>query len=181
MQSTVLSTALSSEERFNTIWQLREQTLGTAESMLGFGQERAYADYRFAYHALSQHPNLNAQQRLDAFEALQQQYAAVVQHESGIGLYEQALALIHSDQADATVSATLKHALQQRYLTEPERRDIQQREQRVIQQQQQATQYQHAVEQLQQEMTALKMQMSDAEWQSQYQARLEALRLKMFP
>ena len=52
MQSTVLSTSLSPKERFNQIWKLREQTLGQAEAKLGFGQERQYADYRFAYNDL---------------------------------------------------------------------------------------------------------------------------------
>lgn len=181
MQRIVLSTSLSPEERFNKIWQLREQTLGKAETQLGFGQERAYADYRFAYHALSQNPNLNTQQRLDAFEALQKQHPEAQQHETSIGLYEQALALIQQHPSDPVTTATLKHELQQRYLSESEQVDIQQREQRVAQQHQRANQYQVAVAQLQQEMMPLKQQMSDAEWQAQYQTRLEALRLQMFP
>lgn len=71
MQSTVLSTSLSPKERFDALWKLREQTLGQAEAMLGFGQERNYADYRFAYNDLAQNQRLSAEQRLKAFEELQ--------------------------------------------------------------------------------------------------------------
>lgn len=48
MQVRCLS-SLSPKERFNTLWKIREQTLGKDEAMLGFGQEHHYADYRFSY------------------------------------------------------------------------------------------------------------------------------------
>ena len=51
--------------------------LGAAETTLGFGQERNYADYRFAYHDLAQNSKLSAEQRLKAFEQLQNQYPDV--------------------------------------------------------------------------------------------------------
>ena len=73
----VLSPELSPKERFNALWKLREQTLGVAETTLGFGQERNYADYRFAYHDLAQNSKLSAEQRLKAFEQLQNQYSDV--------------------------------------------------------------------------------------------------------
>ena len=179
MQSTVLSTSLSPKERFDTLWKIREQTLGQAEAMLGFGQERHYADYRFAYQDLAQNQNLSAEQRLKAFEELQRQYPNN-QQESKIGLYEQAVTLLNQGNKTAETER-LKQELQQRYLTQLERLEIQQRDQREVQQQQQANQYQQAVSQLQQEMEPLRAQLSDAEWQKQYQTRLENLRLKMFP
>ena len=74
----------------------------------------------------------------------------------------------------------MKQKLQQQYLTEQERHDIQLRDQREVQQQQQVNQYQQAVQQLQQQMQPLKSQLSDAEWQKQYETRLQDLRLKMF-
>ena len=181
MQSTVLSTSLSPKERFNTLWKIREQTLGKEETMLGFGQERQYADYRFSYHDLAQNPNLSAEQRLKAFEELQRQYPNATQQESKIGLYEQAITLLNQGQNNAAETERLKQELQQSYLTEQERQDIQQRDQREVQQQQQANQYQQAVNQLQQEMEPMKAQLSNDEWQKQYQTRLEDLRLKMFP
>ena len=181
MQSTVLSTSQSPKERFNTLWKIREQTLGQEEAMLGFGQERHYADYRFAYDDLAQNSNLSPEQRLKAFEELQRQYPNATQQESKIGLYEQALNLVNKGQNNTAETERLKQELQQRYLTTQERQDIQQRDQREVQQQQQANQYQQAVSQLQQEMEPMKAQLSDTEWQKQYQTRLENLRLKMFP
>lgn len=181
MQSTVLSTSLSPKERFDALWKIREQTLGQAEAMLGFGQERHYADYRFAYQDLAQNPNLSAEQRLKAFEELQRQYPNSNQQESKIGLYEQAVTLLNQGQNKSAETERLKQELQQRYLTQQERQEIQQRDQREVQQQQQANQYQQALNQLQQEMEPLKAQLSDTEWQKQYQTRLENLRLKMFP
>ncbi|WP_089603900.1 lipase secretion chaperone [Acinetobacter piscicola] len=181
MQSTILSTSLSPKERFNTLWKIREQTLGQAEAMLGFGQERDYADYRFAYQDLAQNQNLSAEQRLKAFEELQRQHPNTNQQESKIGLYEQAVTLLNQGQNKSAETERLKQELQQRYLTQQERQDIQQRDQREVQQQQQANQYQQALNQLQHEMEPLKAQLPDAEWQKQYQTRLENLRSKMFP
>ena len=181
MQNTVLSTSLPPKERFDALWKLREQTLGQAEAMLGFGQERQYADYRFAYNDLAQNQKLSAEQRLKAFEQLQKQYPDATQQENKMGLYEQALGLIHQGQHSPAETQRLKQMLQQRYLTEQQRQDVQQREQREAQQQQQVGQYQQAVQQLQQEMEPLKAQLSNEEWQKQYQSRLESLRLKMFP
>lgn len=181
MQNTVLSTSLSPKERFDALWKLREQTLGQAEAMLGFGQERQYADYHFAYHDLAQKQNLSAEQRLKAFEQLQQQYPAATQQESKIGQYQQALNLLEQGSHNPAETARLKQQLQQQYLTEQQRQQVQQREQQEAQQQQQVNQYQQALQQLQQEMQPLKAQLSEAEWQQQYQSRLENLRLKMFP
>ncbi|NIE97504.1 lipase chaperone [Acinetobacter sp. Tr-809] len=180
MQNTVLSTSLSPKERFDALWKLREQTLGQAEAMLGFGQERGYADYRFAYNDLAQNQKLSAEQRLKAFEQLQKQYPDATQQENKMGLYEQALGLINQGQYSPAETQRLKQMLQQRYLTEQQRQDVQQREQREVQQQQQVDQYQQAVQQLQQEMEPLKTQLPNEEWQKQYQSRLESLRLKMF-
>jgi len=180
MQSTVLSTSLSPKERFDALWKLREQTLGQAEAMLGFGQERNYADYRFAYNDLAQNQRLSAEQRLKAFEELQRQYPDATQQESKVGLYEQAIQLLNQSSNNPAEIASLKQKLQQQYLTEQERQQIQQRDQREVQQQQQVKQYQQAVQQLQQEMQPLKSQLSDAEWQKQYQSRLQDLRLNMF-
>jgi lipase chaperone LimK len=180
MQSTVLSTSLSPKERFDALWKLREQTLGQAEAMLGFGQERNYADYRFAYNDLAQNQNLSAEQRLKAFEALQRQYPDTTKQESKMGLYEQAIQLLNQSSNNPAEIAGLKQKLQQQYLTEQERQDIQLRDQREVQQQQQVNQYQQAVQQLQQEMQPLKSQLSNAEWQKQYETRLQDLRLKMF-
>lgn len=180
MQSTVLSTSLSPKQRFEALWKLREQTLGQAKAMLGFGQERHYADYRFAYNDLAQNQNLSAEQLLKAFEELQRQYPDATKQESKVGLYEQAIQLLNQSSNNPAEIASLKQKLQQQYLTEQERQQMQQRDQREVQQQQQVKQYQQAVQQLQQEMQPLKSQLSDAEWQKQYQSRLENLRLNMF-
>ena len=180
MQSTVLSTSLSPKQRFDALWKLREQTLGTAEARLGFGQERNYADYRFAYNDLSENQNLSAEQRLKAFESLQRQYPDAVQQDNKMGLYEQAIQLLNHSSSHPAEIERLKQKLQQQYLTEQEQQDLQRRDQREEQQQQQVIQYQQAVKQLQQEMEVLKPQLSETEWQKQYQQRLEELRFNMF-
>jgi len=181
MQSTVLSTSLSPKERFNQIWKLREQTLGQAEAKLGFGQERQYADYRFAYNDLVNNSSLSTEQRLKAFDELQQQYPDAVQQESKIGIYEQALRLLNQNSSNPAETERLKQTLQERYLTKQEQVDMQLKEQREGQQQQKVDQYQQALKQLQQDMEPLKTQLSSTEWQQQYETRLENLRLKMFP
>ena len=104
----------------------------------------------------------------------------MIEQDSKLGRYEQAIQLLNQSSNNPAEIARLKQKLQQQYLTEQERQEIQQRDQREVQQQQQANQYQQAVKQLQQEMQPLKSQLSEAEWQQQYQQRLESLRLKMF-
>lgn len=180
MQSTVLSTALSPKERFDAIWKLREQTLGKDEAALGFGQEREHADYRFAYAELKQNTQLNPEQRLAALETLQQKYPRLMEQESSLGRYEQAVQLLEEKQPTAETQR-LKQELQQRYLTQQEQLDLQFKQQREQQQQQKVDQYQQALKQLQQEMQPLKSQLSETEWQKQYQQRLESLRSNLFP
>ncbi len=181
MQSTVMSTSLPAKERFERLWQLREQTLGRDEAMLGFGQEREFANYRFAYAELQQNKNLSTAERLAAFEQLQQQYNNVTAQESNIARYEQAVALLNHQQLNAQSRLAEIQKLQQQYLSPEERVDMQFKAQRELQQQQHVDNYQQALQQLQQDMAPLKQQLSETEWQQQYQARLEQLRLKMFP
>lgn len=180
MQSTVLSTALSPKERFDAIWKLREQTLGKDEAALGFGQEREYADYRFAYAELKQNTQLNPEQRLAALETLQQEYPRLMEQEDNFARYEQAVQLLDEKQPTAETQR-LKRELQQRYLTQQEQLDLQFKQQREQQQQKKVDQYQQALKQLQQEMQPLKSQLSETEWQKQYQQRLESLRSNLFP
>ena len=113
MQSTVLSTSLSPKQRFEALWKLREQTLGQAEAMLGFGQERHYADYRFAYNDLAQNQRLSAEQRLKAFEQLQKQYPDATLQENKMGLYEQAIQLLNQSSNNPAEIVSLKQKLQQ--------------------------------------------------------------------
>ncbi|WP_109439803.1 lipase secretion chaperone [Acinetobacter haemolyticus] len=180
MQSTVLSTAISPKERFDAIWKLREQTLGKDEAALGFGQEREYADYRFAYAELKQNTQLNPEQRLAALETLQQKHPRLMEQESNFARYEQAVQLLDEKQPTAETQR-LKQELQQRYLSQQEQLDLQFKQQREQQQQQKVDQYQQALKQLQQEMQPLKSQLSETEWQKHYQQRLESLRSNLFP
>lgn len=180
MQTTILSTSVPAKERFEQLWKLREQTLGKSEAMLGFGEEREYANYRFEYQNLLHNKNLNAEQRLKSFENLQLQYINVTKLDGNIAVYDQAMALLQQDQ-NAEQIQELKTMLQDRYLNEKEKQDVQQREQRENFQYQQAEQYQQAVKQLQDDMQPLKNQMNETEWNQEYQKRLEDLRVKMFP
>ena len=125
------------------------------------------------------YPSLSTEQRLKAFDELQQQYPDAVQQESKMGLYEQALHLLNQNSSNPAETERLKQALQER-LTKQEKVDMQLKEQREGQQQQKVDQYQQALKQLQQDMEPLKTQLSNTEWQQQYETRLENLRLKMF-
>lgn len=179
MQSIVLSTSISPQERFNQLWKLREQTLGKSEAKLGFEEERQYANYRFEYQHLMQNKQLSTEQRLKKFEDLQLQYIDVTKIDGNIAIYHQALMLLQQNQNSQQIQQ-LKNMLQDRYLSAEEKQEVQQQEQREERQHQQAEQYQHAVKQLQDDMQGLKNQLSEAEWNQRYQKQLEDLRLKMF-
>ena len=89
--------------------------------------------------------------------------------------------MLNQNSSNPAETERLKQTLQERYLTKQEQVDMQLKEQREGQQQQKVDQYQQALKQLQQDMEPLKTQLSNTEWQQQYETRLENLRLKMFP
>lgn len=180
MQNTVLSTSLSPRERFDHIWQLREKNLGIAETKLGFAQEREYANYRFSYAEIKDNPQLSVTQKLNAFDDLQHQFPNLADSTQGFARYEQALTLMDKNMSVAE-QQQFKTMLQMRYLSKEEQVDVQFQEQRQNKQAIQAQNYQRAVQQLEQEMQPLKGQLSDTQWQQQYEQRLQDLRLKMFP
>ncbi len=49
MQAKTMSTQMTPQQRYQEIWNLREQTLGKQETQLGFAEEKEFASYQFAY------------------------------------------------------------------------------------------------------------------------------------
>ncbi|UBQ38898.1 hypothetical protein LCH18_05875 [Acinetobacter johnsonii] len=95
MQAKTMSTQMTPQQRYQEIWNLREQTLGKQETQLGFAEEKEFASYQFAYgELLSRAPHMTLQQRLSELSQLQQQYKNPSKNIDGqSGSYDKALKL----------------------------------------------------------------------------------------
>ncbi len=187
MQSMVMSTSLSPQQRYERIWQLREQMLGKQEAELAFGQEHAYAEYQLQYgNLMQQAKNMSPQQRIDALHKLQQQAAKdypqlLANVEGRDGNYEKELQLSLIGITDAAQSQQITQQLRQKYFKPEQAAQMQARDQQVAQQQAQVKQYQAELTQLKQDMNQKKSTLAANEWQQQYELRVSQLRLKHFP
>lgn len=182
MQSQIMSTNLSPQQRYEKIWNLREQTLGQPEAQLAFGEEKAFASYQFAYgELLARAPQITAQQRLSELAKLQQQHKAVSSTVDGqSGSYDKALKLALIGVTDTAQQQQITQQLLTSYFSPQEAAALVAREKQVQQQQQQIDSYQSELTALKQDMNERKQTLSDSAWQQQYQLRLEQLRQKHF-
>ena len=189
MQETVMSMATPARERYATIQALREQTLGVEETEALFGQEAAWAEYQFAFGELMSDPGLtsmSADQRLAALDALRQNTLAeypqaLTAVEGNTGRYERELALLGAGVTDATALADITRQLRLTYFGAEQTAAMEARDQVVDQQQQSVSDYQQAVQQLDEELMPLKAQLPESDWNQLYQERLTELRLQHFP
>lgn len=189
MARTVMSTALPPRDRYQAIHALRLETLGAEETEALFGQERAWAEYQFAFGDLVTDPALAqrpAADRLAALESLRQQalgdYAAdLAELEGPWDRYERELALLSVGIEDAGEQQAIARQLQQRHFDADTAAALAARQAQVSAQQQAVQNYQAAVTALREELAPLAAQMDQASWQTLYEQRLTALRLQHFP
>lgn len=182
MQAKIMSTQITPQQRYKEIWKLREQTLGEKETQLGFGEEKEFANYQFAYgDLLNRAPQMTQQQRLNELAQLQQQHPAVSKNIDGqSGSYDKAVKLALIGVTDPVQQKAITQQMRDRYFSPQEAVQLAEREQQVNQQQQQVQNYQSELATLKQDMDERKQQLSDSAWQQQYQLRLEQLRQKHF-
>ncbi|OTG82292.1 lipase secretion chaperone [Acinetobacter sp. ANC 4648] len=182
MQAKIMSTQMTPQQRYQEIWNLREQTLGQKEAQLGFGEEKKFASYQFAYgELLSRAPQMTQQQRLQELAELQQQYKDLSKNIDGqSGSYDKALKLALIGVTDPAQQQKITQQLRSSYFSPKEVAQFAAREQQVDRQQQQVESYQSELATLNQEMNQRKQSLSENIWQQQYQLRLEQLRQKHF-
>ena len=186
MQSTVMSTSEPPSQRFDTLQALREQMLGVAEAELMYGQEAAWARYRFAYGELmasvEQIPPAARQQALDD---LRQQhfgdYAEALRDVEGQrGAYEHTLALQLAGVTSEAERQRITQSLRRQYFTDEQIQAMDQRDRQLAAQAEQLAAYRAAVAALDAEFGALQDTLPASQWQSEYQARLSMLRQTHF-
>lgn len=182
MQTKVMSTQMAPQQRYQEIWDLRERTLGQKETLLGFGAEKEFAHYQFAYgELLNRAAEMTLQQRLSELVQLQQQYPNPSQNIDGqSGSYDKALKLALIGITDRIQQQQITEQIRNRYFSGKEAAQLAEREQQIAQQQQQVTNYQTELAALKQEMNQQKHNLPESTWQQQYQLRLEQLRQKHF-
>ena len=181
MQAKIMSTQMTPQQRYQEIWNLREQTLGKQETQLGFAEEKEFASYQFAYgELLSRAPNMTLQQRLSELSQLQQQYRNPSKNIDGqSGSYDKALKLALIGVTDPIQQQEITQQIRNSYFSGKEAAQLAEREQQVARQQQIAS-YQSELAALNQEMNQQKQNLAESAWQQQYQLRLEQLRQKHF-
>lgn len=182
MQSQVMSTSMTPRQRYEKIWNLREQTLGQKEAQLAFGEEKEFASYQFAYgDLLARAPQMTTQQRLAELDQLQRQYKTTSSTVDGAdGNYDKALKLALIGVTDPAQQQEIIQQQRLRYFSPQEAAQLAKREQQVEQQQQQVSSYQTDLAKLQQEMNQRRQALSESAWQQQYELRLEQLRQQHF-
>jgi hypothetical protein len=182
MQAKIMSTQMTPQQRYQEIWNLREQILGQKEVQLGFAEEKEFASYQFAYgELLNRAPQMTQQQRLSELDKLQQQYKNPSKNIDGqSGSYDKALKLALIGVTDPAQQQKITQQLLNSYFSPKEATQLAAREQQVIQQQQQVASYQSELATLNQEMNQQKQSLPESTWQQQYQLRLEQLRQKHF-
>ena len=182
MQAKIMSTQMTPQQRYQEIWNLREQILGQKEAQLGFAEEKEFASYQFAYgELLNRAPQMTQQQRLSELAQLQQQYKNPSKNIDGqSGSYDKALKLALIGVTDPAQQQKITQQLLNSYFSPKEATQLAAREQQVIQQQQQVASYQSELATLNQEMNQQKQNLAESAWQQQYQLRLEQLRQKHF-
>lgn len=187
MQSTVMSTSTPPQQRYDKIWQLREQLLGQQEAELAFGQERTYAQYQLEYGNLMQRAkDMPNEQRIQELNRLQQKAAKnfpelLPEIEGNVGNYEKELQLSLLGINDAQQRQQITQQLRQKHFGSEQTAQLNARDKQVEQQQAQVKQYQSELAQLKQQMNQQKSVLPDSEWQQQYDLRLSQLRQKHFP
>lgn len=187
MQSLVMSTDTPPRERYARVHELRQQTLGVTETEMAFGQERAWAEYQFAYGDLqARAAGLSPQQRLEALDALRAQafgpYAEVLGGVEGPqGAYEREVALLVAGVEDPAQRARITAQVRQRYFDPDTVVQLAARDAQLADQQKKVGDYQGEAAQLQQSLAPLRATMDPAAWEALREERMTELRLRHFP
>ena len=186
MQSTVMSTDSPPRERYQVIHEQRQQLLGVEETEAMFGQERAMAEFRFAYgDLLESAPQMDLAQRQEAIESLREQtfaeYAEILRQEEGLhGAYQHDLRLMLAGIEDSEQQARITRQLREQYFDSETIARMETRDRQQAEQTETVSNYQQALEVLQQEFNAKRDTMDDTQWQAEYQEALQILRLEHF-
>lgn len=186
MSALVMSRDLSPRTRYQRVDALRVEHLGDAGAELMFGQERAWADYRFGYEALlAKAPSLSSGERLQALDQLRQQswqdhYEALSGLEGRHGAYQREKEVLLLGVTDRQQREALAEELRTRHFGEQEAEFLALREVELNLQQQQREGYQQARAELEQSLSAQRSLMSEQDWQQQYQEQLQKLRQDWF-
>lgn len=187
MQRTVMSMETPPEQRYAVLDAQRRQLLGEAEAELMYGQEKALAQYRFAYGDLMEGgaASLSPEQRLQQLEQLQQEHfgeyeQALQQARGPHAAYEQERALLLAGVDDPQQRETITRQLREKHFDDETVAKMEARDEQVARQQATLEAYRADVAELDAEMAPLKETLTEDQWQNQYQQALRELRLKHF-
>ncbi|MFP5383018.1 MAG: lipase secretion chaperone [Gammaproteobacteria bacterium] len=187
MQSLVMSMETPPRERYARVHELRERTLGAEEAALAFGQERAWAEYQFAFGDLqSRAAGMTAQQRLEALNALRGQsfgsHAEALRAVEGpAGAYEREVALLLVGVEDAAQRALLTEQARRRHFDADTVVQMAARDTQLASQQKQVGDFKADAARLRHDLEPLRATMNPAAWDALHEQRMTELRLRHFP
>lgn len=187
MQSMVMSTSTPPRERYEAIQALRDRALGAEEAALAFGQERAWAEYQFAYGELQQKAaSMSQEERIGALNdlrarALGAHAKALAAVEGSFGAYERELDISLVGVNDAAARAAITRKLREKHFDEATRAQLETRDSVLAEQKQKVGDYKAEEARLRQQLAAQRGTMSEAAWNALYEQRMAELRLRHFP
>jgi hypothetical protein len=187
MQGTVMSMETPPRQRYELLDAQRRQLLGDEEAELMYGQEKALAQYRFAYGDLmeGEAASLSAAQRLQRLEQLQEEhfseYQQALQEARGPhAAFEQQRQLLLLGVDDPQQREVITRQLREEHFDPETVAKMEARDEQVARQQAVLDAYKADVRELQASLEPLRDTLTESQWQSRYQQELKQLRLKHF-
>lgn len=176
----------SPRERFERIQNLRRETLGEAEAEAMYGQQRAFAEYRFGLGELGEDAgSMSTQQRRQALQELRADtfgdYQDELKGEEGaLGRYRNERRLLLEGVTDEQTRERITREVRERHLDDETIEQMEKRDARREQQQAEVSDYKQAEQELKAEMEARRDQMPADQWQAEYRQRMTELRREHF-
>lgn len=187
MGNIILSTSQSAREKFETIQQVRRETLGEQESDLLFGQEEAWANLKITTAEFSENeaPYLDAQARLARLNEIREHtlgnYSeAISQQESTHDQYNLEFLVLQAGLDNQEQIDALQQSLRIKHFGEEKTLQMEARDDQIEQQQQQVKDYWELVAEMETELEPLKNQLPENQWKQLHQRRLSEIRLSVF-
>ena len=173
-------------ERYERIHELREQTLGVEETEAMFGQERAFAEYRFGRSDLAARAEQMApEQRRQALDNLRSEsfgeyQEALTREEGPLGRYQAERDLLLLDVEDETRRQQITREVRERHLDPETVERMEQRDERRREQQTEVDSYREAEQALREEMEAQRGEIPSEQWEQELRERMTELRREHF-
>ncbi len=173
-------------ERYERLHSVREETLGVEEAEAMYGQERAFAQFRFGMGDLMDRADaMSRQQRREALDQLRTEsfgkyQEELAEEEGALGRYRHERRLLLKGVEDEQRRQQITRQVRERHLDDETVAQMEERDTQREQQQAAVSDYKQAEQELQAEMEAKRGTLPEEQWQAEYRRRMSELRRQHF-